>query len=107
MSGKPSKAKKSSSKLNQELLQRETELAIINSVQEGLASKLDMQAIYELVGEKIRETFNAQVVSIATYDCTSQLLLGRYYFENGRVLPGLTSTSFGFRKQVVENCRPI
>ena len=30
------------------------ELAIIISVQEGLASKLDMQAIYDLVGDKIR-----------------------------------------------------
>jgi phosphoserine phosphatase RsbU/P len=107
MTGKPSKAKKSVSKLNQELLQREAELAIINSVQEGLASKLDMQSIYELVGGKIRETFNAQVVNIATYDRTSELLHGRYYFENGRALPGLTLPIFGFRKQVVENCKPM
>ena len=33
--------------------QRAAELAIINSVQEGLASKLNMQAVYELVGDKI------------------------------------------------------
>jgi GAF domain-containing protein len=94
-------------RLFDETQQRNAELAIINSVQEGLASKLDMQAIYELVGENIRETFNAQVVSIATYDRAAQLLHGRYYFENGRVLPGITLSSFGFRKQVVENCKPI
>ena len=41
--------------------QRAAELAIINSVQEGLASKLDMQGIYDLVGDKIREIFDAQV----------------------------------------------
>jgi signal transduction histidine kinase/DNA-binding response OmpR family regulator/uncharacterized protein YigA (DUF484 family) len=87
--------------------ERAAELAIINSVQEGLASKLDMQAIYDLVGDKIRETFAAQVVNIATYDRTAQLLHGRYYFENGRSLPGLTLPSFGFRKHVVDNCKPI
>ncbi len=37
---------------------------MINSVQEGLARELDIQAIYELVGEKIREIFNAQVIGI-------------------------------------------
>ena len=31
------------------------ELAIINSVQEGLAAQLDFQAIIDLVGDKIRE----------------------------------------------------
>jgi serine phosphatase RsbU (regulator of sigma subunit)/uncharacterized protein YigA (DUF484 family) len=94
-------------RLLKETEDRAAELAIINRVQEGLASKLDMQAIYELVGGKIRETFNAQVVSIATYDRAAQLLYGRYYFEDGRSLPGITLPSFGFRKQVVENCKPI
>lgn len=94
-------------RLLKETEERNAELAIINSVQEGLASKLDMQAIYELIGEKIRKTFSAQVVSIATYDRTTQLLHGRYYFEDGRTMPGMTLPLFGFRKQVVENCKPI
>ena len=37
--------------------QRAAELAIINSVQEGLAAQLDFQAIIDLVGDKIREIF--------------------------------------------------
>jgi len=44
-------------RLLKETEQRNAELAIINSVQEGLASKLDIDAIYELVGDKIREIF--------------------------------------------------
>ena len=32
--------------------QRNSELAIINNIQQGLASKLDLQSIYELIGEK-------------------------------------------------------
>src|SRR5690606_11730028 len=43
--------------------QRTAELAVINSVQEGLAREMDIQGIYELVGEKMREIFNAQVRS--------------------------------------------
>ena len=37
-------------RLLKETEQRAAELAFLNSVQEGLASKLDMQAIYELIG---------------------------------------------------------
>ena len=57
-------------RLLKETEQRTAELAVINSVQEGLAAEMDMQAIYELVGEKIREIFNAQVVDIVIYDPT-------------------------------------
>lgn len=90
-----------------ETRQRNTELHIINSVQEGLVSRLDMQAIYELVGEKIRETFNAQIVNIATYDRATHLMRGRYFFEAGQVLPGITLPVFGFRKHVLENQEPL
>ena len=41
-------------RLLKETEERNAELAIINSVQEGLASKLDMQAIYDLVGDKVQ-----------------------------------------------------
>jgi len=94
-------------RLLKETEQRAAELQIINSVQEGLASRLDMQAIYELVGEKIRNTFKAQVVSIDTYDRATQLLHSRYYFEGGRILPGTTYAFFGFRKHVIENRKPL
>ena len=48
--------------------ERAAELAVINSVQEGLAAKLDMQSMYELVGDKIQEIFDAQVVDIGIFD---------------------------------------
>ena len=54
-------------RLLKETEQRAAELAIINSVQQGLGSKLDMQAIYDLVGDKVREIFNADTAYIATY----------------------------------------
>ncbi|MBI5081054.1 MAG: hypothetical protein HZB17_07090 [Chloroflexi bacterium] len=55
--------------LEQQLTQRTAELSIINSVQEGLASRLDMQATYDLIGDKIRDIFDAQVVMIGYFDC--------------------------------------
>ncbi len=94
-------------RLFEEARQRAAELAIINSVQAGLASKLDMQSIYELVGEKIRNTFNAQVVNIAIYDPVVQVMHGRYTFEAGSRMPDLSMPAFGFRKYVVEHCLPI
>ena len=94
-------------RLFEEARQRAAELAIVNSVQAGLASKLDMQSIYELVGEKIRNTFNAQVVSIAIHDPVTQVMHGRYSFEAGTRMPDLSMPAFGFRKYVVEHCLPI
>jgi hypothetical protein len=44
---------------------------------------MDMQGIYELVGEKIREIFDAQVIDIVTYDKTANLIEDRYSFEKG------------------------
>ena len=48
--------------------ERAAELALINGVQQGLAAELDLQAMYELVGDKIQEIFDAQVVDIGIFD---------------------------------------
>ena len=64
--------------------QRNAELAVINSVQQGLASKLDMQSIYDLVGDKIREIFDAQVVLLTEMDYSRELVYNRYVYELGK-----------------------
>ncbi|HZY42137.1 MAG TPA: GAF domain-containing protein, partial [Anaerolineae bacterium] len=71
-------------RLFDETNQRAAELALINSVQEGLASKLDVQSIYDLIGDKIRDIFDAQAVSIATYDLEKNLRTYRYVIEKGQ-----------------------
>ncbi|HCR70544.1 MAG TPA: hypothetical protein DIW23_03790, partial [Anaerolineae bacterium] len=65
--------------------ERAKELVIINSVQEGLASKLDIQSIYNLLGEKIREVFDAQVVTIVTFDHEKQLNILNFGIEKGEL----------------------
>ena len=67
----------------QETEQRAQELAIINSLQEGLASKLDMQAVFDLVGDKIQSMFNAQSVIISSFDHEKQVSRLDYGIENG------------------------
>jgi len=75
-------------RLFNETEQRNAELAVINSVQQGLVAEMDMQGIYELVGEKIRSLFDAQAVIIATFNHEIEHEQFQYAFENGeRVQP--------------------
>ena len=63
--------------------ERAAELAIINSVQQGLAANLDMQPMYDLVGDKIQEIFDAQVVDIASMTDVPDMLRFPYSIERG------------------------
>ncbi|HET6846818.1 MAG TPA: GAF domain-containing protein, partial [Anaerolineales bacterium] len=91
-------------RLLKETEQRAAELAIINSVQHGLAANLDIQGIYDLVGEELRAIFKSEVVEIATYDRNTDLLTDRYCFDRGdRTLWPAPLPLFGFRKQVVRS----
>jgi len=68
-------------RLLQETEARNAELAIINSVQQGLASKLELQAIYDLVGDKLHEIFRSQVVAIGSLDRQENLMHLHYLIE--------------------------
>ncbi|TMG82369.1 MAG: GAF domain-containing protein, partial [Betaproteobacteria bacterium] len=72
-------------RLLKETEQGNAELAIINSVQEALASKLDIQAIYDLVGEKLSELFDTQgMISLASYDPKTNMRHYHYLLEKGQ-----------------------
>jgi len=96
------------SRLRDTLAQREAELQIINSVQLGLAEHLDVQAIYDLVGDKIRDIFQAQVVMISTYDKETETIEHRYAIERGERIyaPGHHPIR-GFRIWVVETRQSV
>jgi len=87
--------------------QRAAELALINSVQQGLAAQLDMQAMYDLVGDKIREIFDAQVVNISVYDRAADLLHFPYTIERSARFYDEPMALFGFRKHVIETQQPL
>jgi GAF domain-containing protein len=71
-------------RLFDETNQRAAELAIINSVQEGMAAELDIQAIYKLVGDKVQEIFDSQHVHIAAYDEGYETITAHYCWEKGQ-----------------------
>ena len=94
-------------RLVHETRQRNAELALINSVQDALAGELELQAIYDAVGDKIREVFDAQVVDIAIYDEASGLLHFPYTIERGERLEEEPIELIGFRKHVLETRAPL
>ena len=71
-------------RLLKETEERNAELASINSMQSGLASKLDTKEIYELVGEKLREIFGVHGIVIYSFDHERQLVIDEYSYEKGR-----------------------
>jgi serine phosphatase RsbU (regulator of sigma subunit) len=94
--------------LQVELAEREAELAIINSVQLALSSRLDVQSIYNLVGDKIRDIFDSQIAMISTYDPQADTMEHRYAIEQGEHIhaPGHFPVR-GFRTQIVETRQPV
>lgn len=66
-----------------ELEQRVEELAVINGVQRGLVAALDISSIYDLVGDRIREIFDAQSLVISTFDHEADVEQFRYRIERG------------------------
>jgi GAF domain-containing protein/DNA-binding response OmpR family regulator len=94
-------------RLLKETGQRATELQIINSVQDALASKLDMQSIYTLIGDKIRDIFGAQAIDIISYDSKTGLMSDRYVYEMGVQNWEPPRPPYGFRKHVIETRQPL
>ncbi|HEU4528836.1 MAG TPA: GAF domain-containing protein, partial [Actinomycetota bacterium] len=89
-------------RLFEETRQRNAELALINDVQRGLAENLEMQAMYDLVGDRLRDIFEAQVVSISVLDEGDGLLRFPYTIERGERLTAEPREPIGFRKHVLE-----
>src|SRR5207249_3685805 len=87
--------------------ERVAELAVVNTVQQGLAAKLDMQAMYDLVGDKIQEIFDAQVVNIAVFERDAGLLRFMYQIERGVRFHAEPIDVIGFRRHVIETKQPL
>ncbi len=91
----------------EETRQRNAELALINDVQRGLAENLDMQSMYDLVGDRIQEIFDAQVVDIGILDIGSGLMHFPYAIERGVRFPDEPIELVGFRRIAVDTREPV
>ena len=89
--------------------QRNAELAIINSIQEGLATELDFQAIINLVGEKMREVFATPNLSINWYDEATNLVHYPYHYEFGEpiVVAAHEPNPGGLMETILKTRQPI
>jgi GAF domain-containing protein len=95
-------------RLLSETNERAAELALINDVQSGLAQKLDMQAMYDLVGDRIQAIFDAQAVDIGVIDRDAALIRFPYGIERGVRFPTDESMPIvGPRRHVMETRQPL
>src|SRR5262249_15934240 len=94
-------------RLVHETRQRNAELALINSVQEALAGELEMQAIYDAVGDRIQHIFDAQLVSTRTRDEGTGLTHFPYSIERGEGMEVEPVPPRGFAKHVLETREPL
>src|SRR5205823_9077505 len=87
--------------------QRAAELAVINSIQQGMAEKLDFQAIIDLVGDKLREVFHTGDIGIRWHDSKADLIHYLYQYEHvERLYPPPLPPKANFLK-VAQTRRPI
>ncbi|HXR56966.1 MAG TPA: GAF domain-containing protein, partial [Casimicrobiaceae bacterium] len=95
-------------RLLKETEQRAAELAVINSVQQGLAAELDFQAIIDLVGDKIAQIFGIGDMAIGLYDRARNLLSMPYFLEHGARFPvEPMQLDIGFATHVIRTGRPL
>ncbi len=94
-------------RLLRETDERAAELLVVNSVQQGLAERLDFHSMYDLVGDKITEIFDVHGVDIERWDATEGRIHFEYTVERGEHLPAEPMPLIGFRRWVIENRAPL
>src|SRR5688572_14908561 len=102
-----SQLKKTVAELTSKLSLRDKELAVINSVQQGLAARMSMEDIYTLVGDKIQDLFDAQAVVIRTYDHENNLEKINYAIEKGEHLNIQTRIFDDFARHLIKIKKPL
>jgi hypothetical protein len=93
--------------LEQNVQEHNAQLLVINAVQRALASKLEVSAIYELIGEKVREAFNVDVVDIVSFDADANLMSMPYSYERGDRTVIDPRPPYGFRLDVINTGEPL
>ena len=87
--------------------QRNRELAIISRVGQALVGQLDMQSIYDMVGEELRQIFDAQTVTILICDRQTGLLNWRYVLDEGQRVTVSPRPPSGFGGHILRTRKPL
>ena len=95
-------------RLVSETRQRVSELATVNSVGQALSSQLELDALIELVGEQVRETFEADIAYVALHDEASGRIEFAYYYEDGERRPEPSiEYGTGLTSQIIHSREPL
>ncbi len=86
---------------------RNAELAVISSVQQGIAGALEYGAIVELVGEKVRAIFGAQSVVIGTFDHAAGTERILFSVEGGHRAAPLVRPLPKSRQHIIQTRQPL
>jgi GAF domain-containing protein/CheY-like chemotaxis protein len=70
-------------RLLKETERRSSELAVINSIQQGMARELNFQAIIDLVGDKLRAVLRTEDIGIRWLDHSTRTVHYLYELEHG------------------------
>ncbi len=86
-------------RLLKETEQRAAELAVINSIQQGVAAELDFQAIVDLTGDKLREVLHTGDIGIRWFDEKQHVVHYLYEYEHGvrLTMPSMTPSAERWR----------
>ena len=95
-------------RLREEMRQHLRELESVNRIGQALASQLDLDALVELVGDLIAETFSADVAYIAFLDEATEEIEFPYYRERDRtVVQGRVPLGDGPTSRVLRSREPL
>jgi GAF domain-containing protein len=92
-----------------ETKRRNAELAVINSIQQGMSRSLDFQGIVDVVGDTLREVLHSQDIGIRWIDPSSNRVLPLYVFEHGerKTLPPRPMRTHGPGSTVTATRQPL
>ena len=91
-----------------ETRQRVAELGTVNSVGQALATQLDLDELIHLVGERVRETFDADIAYVALHDEAAGVIEFPYNWELGEHIsePPMPFGE-GLTSQIIESGEPL
>jgi signal transduction histidine kinase/DNA-binding response OmpR family regulator len=82
--------------------QREAELAVLQAVQRGLTARLTLPQIHRLVGDKLREVFDAQCFLIGLFDHDAEVEHFAYNWDQGQLRDPPPRPLNALRRQMIE-----
>jgi signal transduction histidine kinase len=92
----------------QKIQQRLNELAMVNAVSQVATSRLELNSMIELTGERLRQIPNVECLFIALLDSKSQMISFPYYRFYQDIIPtSPIPLGQGLTSRVIENRKPL